>query len=62
MAIPASIEPLPGQSSSAPTVLESALEASRRLTELLTQAETECARGRLPDLLRERISKDNMRD
>jgi hypothetical protein len=56
MAIPASIEPFPGQSSSALTVLE-----SRRLTELLTQAETQCARGRLPDLLRERISKDNMR-
>jgi Siphovirus Gp157 len=56
MAIPASIEPFSGQSPSTPTVLESALEASRRLTELLTQAETDCARDRLPDNLRDRIA------
>jgi hypothetical protein len=56
MAIPASIEPFPGQSSSAPTVLESALEASRRLTELLTQAGMEGGGDRSPDHLRERIA------
>ena len=55
MAVPALTESFPSQSSSAPTVLESALEASMRLTELLTQAETECARDRLPDSLRDRI-------
>jgi hypothetical protein len=56
MAIPASTESFPGQSSSTPTVLESALEASRRLTELLAQAEMECAGDRLPDNLRDRIA------
>jgi hypothetical protein len=56
MAIPASIEPFPGQSSSPPTVVESALEASRRLTELLAQAGMEGGGDRLPDHLRERIA------
>jgi hypothetical protein len=56
MAVPALTESFPSQSSSAPTVPESALEASRRLTELLTQAETECARDRLPDSLQDRIA------
>jgi len=56
MAIPASIEAFSGQSPSTPTVLKSALEASRRLTELLTQAETDCARDRLSDNLRDRIA------
>lgn len=57
MAIPASTQSFPDHSSLArSTVLESALEASRRLTELLAQAGMEGGGDRLPDHLRERIA------
>jgi hypothetical protein len=57
MAIPQSTESFPDHSSLAQsTVLESALEASRRLTELLARAGMEGGGDRLPDHLRERIA------
>jgi hypothetical protein len=57
MTVPSLIESsFPPTTSAHPTPSESALEVSKRLTELLAQAESESTGDRLPDDLRDRIA------